>query len=287
MTKTQNNQIILSYQEEIKNKIKTSLELKGWVYGKDYHEEDLITIGKYLKAKKETPFGYQLILKKKSYMQMFYKETDQIIFYHFQNKLQKIHSLFNQSLNLEKLKTMNIANFTNNKIIKKYWNYFESEQTKPSLYLYGDFNTGKTFFFKLIMQYFLKEKKDFLFLFLPDLPRQFKPGWFDEELNNKMDHLRNIPYLFLDDLGAENLSIYFRDDILYPLLNARQEKGLITFISSNLNPSQLSEHLKITNDNNQILKALRIINKLKKMCQFYNLDLTHNNLNQSQKGVLK
>ncbi|WP_238055016.1 hypothetical protein [Candidatus Phytoplasma ziziphi] len=104
MTKTQNNQIILSYQEEIKNKIKTSLELKGWVYGKDYHEEDLITIGKYLKAKKETPFGYQLILKKKSYMQMFYKETDQIIFYHFQNKLQKIHSLFNQSLNLEKLK---------------------------------------------------------------------------------------------------------------------------------------------------------------------------------------
>ncbi|WP_238055018.1 hypothetical protein [Candidatus Phytoplasma ziziphi] len=126
-----------------------------------------------------------------------------------------------------------------------------------------------------------------MFLFLPDLPRQFKPGWFDEELNHKMDCLRNIPYLFLDDLGAENLTVYFRDDIFYSLLNARQEKGLITFISSNLNPQQLLEHLKINNDNNQTMKAFRIINKLKKMCQFYNLDLTHNNLNQFPKGVLK
>lgn len=136
------------------------------------------------------------------------------------------------------------------------------------------------------MKYFLKEKQDFLLLFLPDLPR-ISQGWFDEELNYKINYLRNIPYLFLDDLGAENLKVYFRDDILYPLLNARQEKGLITFISSNLNPQQFLEHLKITNDNNQTMKAFQIINKLKKMCQFYNLDLTHNNLNQSQKEFLK
>jgi primosomal protein DnaI len=282
MKKTKNNEIIITYQEEIKNKIKNSLELKNWIYGKDYHEEDLITIGNYLKDEKETPFGYQLILKTKPSIHMVYKETDQMIFYNFKNKLQKIHSLFNQSLDLENLKQINIENFEG-KIVKKYWNNFESEQKKPSLYIYGDFDTGKTFFFKLMMKYFLKEKQDFLFLFLPDLPRQFKSGWFDEELSHKMDYLRNIPYLFLDDLGAENLTVYFRDDILYPLLNARQEKGLITFISSNLSIEQLIEHLQITNDNNQIMKAFRIINKLKKMCQLYNFDLTHDNLNQSQK----
>ncbi|PQP79004.1 hypothetical protein C6B37_02770, partial [Candidatus Phytoplasma phoenicium] len=125
------------------------------------------------------------------------------------------------------------------------------------------------------------------FLFLPDLPRQFKPGWFDEELSKKMDILRTIPYLFLDDLGAENLTIYFRDDILYPLLNARQEKGLITFISSNFNPKQLKEHFQITNEKNQAMKAFRIINKLQKMCKVYSFDMIHPNLNPSQKGVLK
>ncbi|MDC9032309.1 hypothetical protein M8044_000532, partial [Columbia Basin potato purple top phytoplasma] len=164
---------------------------------------------------------------------------------------------------------------------------FENEINKPSLYLYGDFNTGKTFFFKLIMKYFLKEKQDFLFLFLPDLPRQFKSGWFDEELSKKMDILRTIPYLFLDDLGAENLTVYFRDDILYPLLNARQEKGLITFINSNFNPLQLQQHFQITNEKNQAMKAFRIINQLQKMCQVYSFDMTNSNLNQFHKGVLK
>ncbi|WP_341266683.1 hypothetical protein [Candidatus Phytoplasma fraxini] len=102
-----------------------------------------------------------------------------------------------------------------------------------------------------------------------------------------MDILRNIQYLFLDDLGAENLTVYFRDDILYPLLNARQEKGLITFINSNFNPQQLREHFQITNDKNQIMKAFRIINQLQKMCKVYSFDMTNYNLNQSDKGVLK
>ncbi|WAN63164.1 hypothetical protein RS022_01870 [Candidatus Phytoplasma rubi] len=90
------------------------------IYGQDYHEENLITIDNYLKDEKETPFGYQLILKKKQYINMVYKETDQIIFHRFQNKLQKIHSLFNQSLNLENLKKINIKTFKKNssKILK-------------------------------------------------------------------------------------------------------------------------------------------------------------------------
>ncbi|WP_284928712.1 hypothetical protein [Candidatus Phytoplasma sp. AldY-WA1] len=91
MKKTQNNEIIITYQEEIKNKIKNSPELKDWIYDQDYYEEDLITIGNYLKDEKETPFGYQLILKTKPYIHMAYKETKQMIFHNFKNKLQKIH----------------------------------------------------------------------------------------------------------------------------------------------------------------------------------------------------
>ncbi|PQP79796.1 hypothetical protein C6B37_01095, partial [Candidatus Phytoplasma phoenicium] len=148
VSQKKDNQFIINYQEKIKNQIQTLPELKDLVYGEDYHEEDLIKIENYLTAQKETPFGYQLILKTKPYFHLVYQETNKILFHRFQNNLQKIHSFFNQSLDLEKLKEMKIETFENNKIIKKYWTTFESESTKPSLYLYGDFNTGKTFFFK-------------------------------------------------------------------------------------------------------------------------------------------
>ncbi|WP_341266660.1 hypothetical protein [Candidatus Phytoplasma fraxini] len=189
VVKEQDNQIIINYQEAIKNQIQTLPELKGLVYDKDYHEEDLITIENYLKTQKETPFGYQLVLKTKPYFQIVYRETDQSLFHRFQNNFQKNHSFFNQSLDLEKLKDMNIDTFER-KIVQKYWKEFENEEIKPSLYLYGDFNTGKTFFFKLIIKYFLKKQQDFLFLFLPDLPRQFKSGWFDEFLNMELAHIK-------------------------------------------------------------------------------------------------
>ncbi|MDO8030325.1 hypothetical protein OC709_02275 ['Planchonia careya' phytoplasma] len=39
-----------------------------------------------------------------------------------------------------------------------------------------------------------------------------------------MNILITIPYLFLDNLGAKHVHPYFRDDILFPLLRARNEQ---------------------------------------------------------------
>ncbi|MDV3168204.1 MAG: hypothetical protein Q8779_02605, partial [Candidatus Phytoplasma stylosanthis] len=52
----------------------------------------------------------------------------------------------------------------------------------------------------------------------------------------------------------------------------RYEKGLHTFISSNFNLAQLMQHFMIGPGEKDKMRALRMIDRLKKMCQFYSFD---------------
>ncbi|MDV3168141.1 MAG: hypothetical protein Q8781_00815 [Candidatus Phytoplasma stylosanthis] len=78
--------------------------------------------------------------------------------------------------------------------------------------------------------------------------------------------------MFLDNLGAEALTPYLRDNILFPLLDMRYEKKAHTFINSNFDLPQLMHYFIIKSEEKEKMRALRIIHKLKKMCQFYSFD---------------
>ncbi|KND62733.1 hypothetical protein [Candidatus Phytoplasma phoenicium] len=243
-----------------------------------FHQKDLPMVSKYLKLKAQTKSAYEIKLKTTPYVHLVYQETLASQALRFQNHLREIHHIFHQTFQVETLEKVNVQTFRTKikgqrEILKSHFQTFQIYQTKPSLYLQGDFSTGKTYFLKLMMQTFYQQCQPFLFLFMPELPSQFKTHWHDEHLGKKMEILKTIPYLFLDDLGAENLTPYLRDDIFLPFLHYRQEQGLPTFISSVLTIPQLLEHLSIKEEKSQRIKALRIINKLKQMCQFYSFDL--------------
>ncbi|MDV3196324.1 MAG: hypothetical protein Q8885_02305 [Candidatus Phytoplasma stylosanthis] len=260
---------------QVQEKMKKYLETKDLVYGEDYEEGDLIQLNHYLE-KKENPDpynNYQSVLITKPYFSIRYQDTETTRILAYQEKMIHYHSLFNQKIEIEILKKMDFQKlFLKNKslqMVKTQWTKINNHQPHfPSLYLHGGFDTGKTFFFKRMIQSLIHNRQDFLFLKMIHLPRKIKEHLYDEEIDKKMNLLSEIPYLFLDNLGAEALTLYLRDNILFPFLDMRYEKRAHTFINSNFDLPQLIHHFIIKSEEKEKMRALRIIHKLKKCVNF-------------------
>ena len=78
-------------------------------------------------------------------------------------------------------------------------------------------------------------------------------------LDQKRDRVKAAPILMLDDIGADALSTWLRDDILGVILEYRMQEELPTFFSSNFTMAELEAHLAVdTHGNQEPLKAKRI-----------------------------
>jgi len=69
----------------------------------------------------------------------------------------------------------------------------------------------------------------------------------------------------LDDIGAENLTAWSRDEVLGPILQYRMDEKLPTFFTSNLNLEELEMHLSISSSGVDKIKARRIIERIKEV----------------------
>ena len=74
--------------------------------------------------------------------------------------------------------------------------------------------------------------------------------------------LERLLYFFLDDIGAETVTNWNRDEILGSLLQYRMQEGLPTFFTSNNTIKELEEHL-IGSDSEGRVKSRRIIERIK------------------------
>ena len=96
---------------------------------------------------------------------------------------------------------------------------------------------------------------------MPELLRKLK-----ENLNlvgDRLYYLENIPVLLLDDIGAEKVTDWGRDEIIGTILQTRMNKGMPTFFTSNLTISELEHHLSLTKEKEDVVKAKRIIERVK------------------------
>lgn len=68
----------------------------------------------------------------------------------------------------------------------------------------------------------------------------------------------------LDDIGAEAMTAWTRDEVLGAILQFRMQEELPTFFSSNYNMKQLEAHLTFTqNGMEEQLKARRIMERIR------------------------
>lgn len=138
------------------------------------------------------------------------------------------------------------------------------ELPTKGFYLYGEFGVGKSFVLGAIANELASLKIQTVVVFVPEFLREMKNSISDQSLNEKIDFVKRAPVLMLDDIGAETLSSWTRDEILGTILHYRMSEQLPTFITSNFDYDGLEHHLAQSSRGDvEVVKAARIMERIK------------------------
>ena len=138
---------------------------------------------------------------------------------------------------------------------------YKKDKNIKGLYLHGNFGCGKTYLISAIFNELAKEGYKSSIVFWPEFLRQA----FYDDFNDKFDYIKKTPLLLIDDIGAEGLTAWNRDEILCPLLQYRMDNNLATFFTSNLNIKELEVHLSNSKNSVDEVKAKRIICRIEQL----------------------
>ena len=148
---------------------------------------------------------------------------------------------------------------------------YKEENKQKGLYLYGNFGCGKTYLIAAMMNELAKENVKSAIIFWPEYLIDLKSSFNSEyknEYKNKFDAIKKAPLLLIDDIGAESVTAWSRDEVLCPLLQYRMDEKLPTFFTSNLDLEALEKHYAITNKGDETIKAGRIISRIKQLSEY-------------------
>jgi len=149
---------------------------------------------------------------------------------------------------------------------------FEKGEKCKGLYLHGNFGCGKTYLIAAIFNELAKSNYKSSIIFWPEFLRQA----FYDDFNSKFEYIKKVPLLLIDDIGAEGLTAWNRDEILCPLLQYRMDNNLTTFFTSNLNLKELESHLSNSKSGVDEVKAKRIISRIEQLTE--DLEMISKNL---------
>lgn len=152
--------------------------------------------------------------------------------------------------------------------------YLEDPERTKGLYFYGKFGVGKTYIMGAIMNA-IAEKKGVssLMVYTPDFFREMKGSIQDQTLDEKLSLIKSSPILILDDLGAETMTPWVRDELLGTILQYRMMENLPTLYTSNYDYDELEAHLSYSQKSGtELLKARRIMERIRHYTTMVTLD---------------
>ena len=149
--------------------------------------------------------------------------------------------------------------------MKKFYDNYKKGEKIKGLYLYGNFGCGKTYLISALFNELAKKGVRSTIIYFPELLRSLKASFGNIEDNyaERFDMVKEANLLLLDDIGAEKLSDWARDEVLGVILQYRMEEHLPTFFTSNLSLKELEEHLQIGRSSEDKIKARRIIERVR------------------------
>ena len=141
------------------------------------------------------------------------------------------------------------------------------DRTSPhkGLYLHGTFGCGKTFLISAAFNELAKKRVTTEIVYLPELLRDLKSDF--DLFGDRIEYLENVDLLLIDDIGAEKVTEWSRDEILGTILQHRMNNYKTTFFTSNLNIEELEQHLLINSNADEKVKARRIIERVKQLTE--------------------
>jgi primosomal protein DnaI len=108
--------------------------------------------------------------------------------------------------------------------------------------------------------------------YVPEFMREVTESLHDHSLQQKLSQLKKVSVLILDDIGAEFLTAWKRDEILGAILQYRASEQLPTIFTSNMDLDELEEHLTHTNKSSDWMKAKRIMERIRHYTDAYYVD---------------
>ena len=167
------------------------------------------------------------------------------------------------------MKNIDLDNPERFKIIKWLKNFLDTYQPRSGMkgiYLTGNFGCGKTYLISAALNELAKKDHKIAIIYYPELLRSLKESFSDpENYNEKFKLLKNVEVLLIDDIGAETMTEWSRDEVLGNILQHRMQEGLTTFFTSNLTIKELEEHFGVSAKGIEKVKAKRIIERIKQL----------------------
>lgn len=140
-------------------------------------------------------------------------------------------------------------------------------------YLYGNMGVGKSFLAACVTNLHAKNDKNVAFVHVPTLMNHLKQLFNrPEEMQSALNTLCRIPLLVLDDLGAEPITSWSRDEILLTVLNDRLENKRKTIITSNYIPKDLVQLYQLDNrGTSDAIRSTRLVERITALTSAYEM----------------
>lgn len=147
---------------------------------------------------------------------------------------------------------------------KVFMKAMQACRDNKGLYLYGDMGTGKTYLACCAANYHARHHEKTAFIHYPSFTARMVSQIEGGEYKTEMQRLMFAKFLVIDDIGAESVTEWNRDQILLPILNKRYEDGLCTWFTSNEDFRSLEDHFRYTSKGKEEgVKAKRIMERIR------------------------
>lgn len=185
-----------------------------------------------------------------------------------------IYSSLEIARELPKLQDVEV-NGTRAKVIK-HVNDLLNNKTNKGLFLSGPPGVGKSFIIEALLNEYLKSGVRCAYLLLNEFSQNMKTLYYSfetedkDEFNRIITRLQKVNVLVIDDIGAERVDAFLRDELLFPILDYRMKHSLLTNFTSNYSLAMLDAHYKNTSAKlSEPIKASRLMERIRVLSDEY------------------
>ena len=244
----------------------------------DLLDVDVNKVYQYIIQKQTKPIvdGYEIVLRKDPYIEIVYRPTKEKAMEIKKDKIRKNLKFYDSEVYIQdaSLKDFDCFNDERKNAYEKaeyFLDHYKKDHYEKGLFIYGKYGTGKSYLLSAIAQELALRNIAVLFVYVPDLIRSIRQGMNEGNLEERINKLKQADILMLDDFGGENMSAWFRDEIIVPVMQYRLSAKLPVFISSNFSLVQLLEALTLQKDETNRMKAGRLIQRFKDLMHYVKL----------------